>query len=121
MPGRDGKAFLSTKDGQKSDIKAKLGKSNTQKQDDEEFLLKQAFSLHYDEPIPLELEAIREILENSWTTPNPQGVYDMLKEGATHFYPSFVKKISKVQLDKFEPYENEDILIKSQSNKGRWE
>src|SRR3990167_10033299 len=47
----------------------------------------------------------RLILERSW---------------ATHkMFPVF--NVSSTQLDKFEPYEDKDILEKSQSNKGIWD
>jgi len=32
-----------------------------------------------------------------------------------------IRDVSKMRLDKFEPYEETDILLKSQSNKGEWE
>lgn len=61
----------------------------------------------------------RHVLENSWTRYDQIKLEKMLREG-NYVKKSDYKTISPVQLDKFEPYEDEDILIKSQSNKGRW-
>lgn len=61
----------------------------------------------------------RAVLENSWTTFNPQDVFKSLHSGNR---PLTLRKVSPVQLDKFEPYEGIDLLTKSQSNnlKDRW-
>lgn len=55
----------------------------------------------------------RRVLENSWTTFDEREVFLRLQAGER---PVNLRKMSNVQLDKFEPYEDKDILIKSQSN-----
>ena len=60
----------------------------------------------------------RKILQESWTT------FDM-HEAIAHYSSGGeykrLRKMSPIQLDKFEPYSDEDILTKSQSYKGHWE
>lgn len=63
----------------------------------------------------------RQILEKSWTTFHPEKLISILNSGRNQVFPSEIKIISKVQLDKFQRYEDEDILTKSQSNKGHWQ
>ena len=63
----------------------------------------------------------REILENSWTKFNEERFLALMSSGRNSFYPSEIKEIVSVRNDAFEPYEETDILIKSQSNKGIWE
>jgi len=63
----------------------------------------------------------REILENSWCRQNSIKLMNLIKEGRRQIYPNEIHDISKFQLDKFEPYENDNILTVSQSNKGKWE
>lgn len=61
----------------------------------------------------------RQVLENSWTTFDQIEAFKILEFGKR---PFSLRKTSLVQLDKFEPYENIDLLTKSQSNnlKDRW-
>lgn len=63
----------------------------------------------------------REVLEKSWATLNQTKLAAFFKAGIQQISPSEVFEISKTQLDAFEPYEDTDILTKSQSNKGGWE
>lgn len=63
----------------------------------------------------------REVLEKSWATLNQFKLQSLLQAGHRQIRPEQVFDISKTQLDAFEPYEDIDILIKSQSNKGGWE
>lgn len=63
----------------------------------------------------------REVLENSWTKFNENKLIEILKSGRNQIYPNEVKEVMANQIDKFEPYEDIDILTKSQSNKGHWE
>jgi len=66
----------------------------------------------------------REVLENSWVVggskPYPDIALDIKKKEA--FYPIVAdREVMREQIDKFEPFEDEDILTKSQSFKGEWE
>lgn len=63
----------------------------------------------------------RAVLEKSWATLNQAKLNAFLKAGIKQINPSQVFDISNIQLDKFEPYEDTDILTKSQSNRGQWE
>ncbi len=62
----------------------------------------------------------RNVLENSWTYFNQAEAFKRLERGER---PHSLRTESPVILDKFEPYEDKDILIKSQSNNlaDRWE
>lgn len=55
----------------------------------------------------------RSVLEKSWTTFDQIEVFKILESGKR---PFSLRKVSPIQLDKFEPYEDKNILIKSQSN-----
>lgn len=55
----------------------------------------------------------RAVLEASWTTFNQEEAFKRLERGER---PFSLRTVSPVQLDRFEPYEDKDILIKSQSN-----
>lgn len=61
----------------------------------------------------------RNVLETSWTTFDPVAAFKAIHAGER---PHTLREVSKVQLDKFEPYEDTDILVKSQSNNltDRW-
>lgn len=78
----------------------------------EDDFLKRPFAKGYEKD--------REILEKSWTTTDMKRLIELLNSGVRSVRPTDIKYISTVQLDKFEPYEDKDILIKSQSNKGHW-
>ena len=58
----------------------------------------------------------RAVLEKSWETLNQSKLQALLQAGHRQLSPNQVFDISKTQLDAFEPYEDKDILIKSQSN-----
>lgn len=58
----------------------------------------------------------RAILENSWTTFDPS--FFSPQAGQPR---SIIRCMSKCQMDRFQPYEDMDILTKSQSYKGKWE
>lgn len=55
----------------------------------------------------------RKVLEASWTTFNSVEACRRLDDGER---PITLRRVSPIQLDKFEPYEDKDILTKSQSN-----
>ena len=65
----------------------------------------------------------RKVLESSWVVggyaPRPGIALDLTDKVA--FYPIPNKEVSLTQLDKFEPYEDTDLLVKSQSFKGGFE
>jgi len=65
----------------------------------------------------------RNILENSWVVggfyPPPNVCIDIVKH--QHFTPIVNREVVKKRLDKFEGYEDKDILVASQSFKGEWE
>ena len=60
----------------------------------------------------------REVLENSWTTFDSVDAFNRLRNGEK---PFSLRRVSKKQLDKFEPYPESIPLDKSLSNKGHWE
>jgi hypothetical protein len=70
-------------------------------------------------PFALGYPKDREVLETSWTTFDQNDVFKILHSGER---PLTLRKISPVQLDKPEFYEDTDILTKSQSNNltDRW-
>lgn len=55
----------------------------------------------------------RQVLETSWTTFNEKDAFLSLQAGER---PFSLRRVSPVQLDQFQPYEDKDILIKSQGN-----
>jgi hypothetical protein len=62
----------------------------------------------------------RQVLENSWTTFDPIDAFKRLDAGER---PISLRRVSKVQLDKFEPYSDPISLTKSEGNNiaERWE
>lgn len=63
-------------------------------------------------------EIDRQVLENSWTTFDQAEAFKRLQSGERPFN---LRRVSSVQLDKPEFYEDKDLFIKSQSNKGHWQ
>lgn len=61
----------------------------------------------------------RQVLENSWTIFDEKDAFRRLEAGER---PFSLRTVSPVQLDQFEPYEDKDLLTKSQSNNlpDRW-
>lgn len=61
----------------------------------------------------------RNVLEGSWTTFDPIAAFKSLHAGER---PHTLREVSKVQIDGFQPYEDKDILVRSQSNNlsDRW-
>lgn len=55
----------------------------------------------------------RKVLEDSWTTFNQVEAFKRLERGER---PFSLRTVSSIMLDKFQPYEDKDILTKSQSN-----
>lgn len=72
----------------------------------------------------------REVLENSWVIggyqppPKPLMIFSPFnapnEKKVVRYYPVTNREVSKVRLDKFEPYEDIDLLTVSQSNAGMW-
>src|SRR3990167_715945 len=60
----------------------------------------------------------RMVLEKSWSTFNARKLINILNTGKNQIFSNEIRDVSKMRLDKFEPYEETDILLKSQSNKG---
>lgn len=60
----------------------------------------------------------RQILEESWTTFDQSKAFRRLEAGER---PFTLREMSKVQLDKFEPYAKQISLTESESNKGKWQ
>lgn len=87
-----------------------LGESNN-----EEDFLKRPFASGYS--------VDRGVLERSWVKFNQLNLIKILQSGRNRFeiYPTEIYDVLKKRNDQFEPYEDTDILTKSQSNTGRWE
>lgn len=62
----------------------------------------------------------RQILEESWCRFNVHKLEKLIESGKRQVHQSEVYDISPIQLDMFQPYEDTDLLTKSQSNKGIW-
>ena len=64
----------------------------------------------------------RRVLESSWVIggyrPPQNNALDLFTR--VPFTPITNREVSRTQLDNFEPYENVDLLTKSQSHKGQW-
>lgn len=80
---------------------------------DQNTFLKRPFASSYKQD--------RAILENSWTTFDRVKAERVLREASKPLLVSSLKDVSPLQLDTFQPYEDDNILTKSQSNKGQWE
>ena len=63
----------------------------------------------------------RQVLEQSWSIVDQHALMDLLHQGIHAIPITAIKKISKVRLDRFEPYEDKDLLTKSQGYAGRWQ
>ncbi len=59
----------------------------------------------------------RQVLENSWTTFDQVEAFKRLQNGER---PISLRRVSPVQIDKFEPYADNISLTGSESNKGKW-
>ena len=69
-----------------------------------------------ERPFATGYEHDRSILQGSWCTLNKERLTAYLKLGVNQLMPSQMYDISPTQIDKFEPYENDISLIKSESN-----
>lgn len=79
---------------------------------DEETFLKRPFAKGYDTD--------RKVLEESWTIAHEDRLMKLLRMGIGPV-PGDWKDFQMKQLDKFEPYDSEISLVKSESNRGDWE
>ncbi len=61
----------------------------------------------------------RGVLEKSWTTYDPKKIQTLLAQGPINL--SRMKFVVKQRNDTFEPFEDKDLLTKSQGEKGIWE
>lgn len=63
-------------------------------------------------------EVDRQVLENSWTTFDEKDAFLRLQNGER---PFSLRRVSKTQVDQFQPYPKEIPLTHSHSNKGKWQ